>query len=581
MTHDGLRSTLYNWLFLSAVIALGICAYSNTIFGFFLSDDFPQIRQCLISGFKALIPSGSVKFLRPMMYLSLLFDVNMWGLNPVGFHCQNLVLHSGASILTGFAMWLLLRLLSSDFPARSMAWCAALLFMLMPCHSEPVAWISGRVDLLAAFFALASLCAYLSSLRSERGFWYPISLGLFFLALLSKESVLTFPFVILVLRLLVGQTTVREGSPRPGKMAGIFGFFVVIGLYVVIRHVALGTLVGGYGDRIHTNLNLDAILSVVGKAPLKALFPLQLLRLLPIRRWMLIPVVAALLGMTCSALWVICRKGSGKFRWYNRFHRKPEFVLFSGSVPLFLAALGPVVNLSVSINTMGNDRYLYFPSVFAAFLLTAALYLCVANSRIRNFFLASILVAYGVSLYHLNENWRIAASIAQNIVHDLRENASTAPVLIVNMPDNYNDAYVFRNGLEDAVAMFHSTAVARNIKVVSFQSLSVISAGADLNCSAKECVVTFKKSMHGPLHHPYAFWINGGGPRDANEAAKLSVKGTFSTDSYRVFDVWERGFKFVSIGDTRQAPCVFYYTDGRLIPLTGDISVGIYKKRDR
>ena len=570
ITHDKIRGTFFYWLALSIAVALGICVYSNTIFGFFLSDDFPQVHQCLISGFHSLIPSGGVKFLRPMMSLSLLFDVNLWELNAVGYHCTNLVLHLGASIMTGYAMWLFLRFLSSDTPSKWTAWCAAIVFLFMPCHSEPVAWISGRVDLLATFFALASLCAYLSSLRFVRWFWYPLSLSLFFFALLSKESVLIFPFIVLVIRLLVNDTVICDGYLQRGKAAGIIGFFVVLGLYLVIRYVALGTLVGGYGDRIHTNLNIGTIISVICKSPVKALFPLQLLKQLPIREWMLAPVGAFVLVLTGGTVWTVWWKNAGKSRWGDWLLRRPEIAVLISSGPLFLAALVPVANLSVSINTMGSDRYLYFPSVFAAFFLAAALDLCISNTRIRALSFAAIIGIYGVSLYRLNENWRTAADIAHNIVRDLCASPPSGPILIANMPDNYNDAYIFRNGLIDAVAMFHSTVVARNIKVISFQSLNSVGSGADLSCNAQGCSVMFRESTYGPLHYPYSFWINGGRPGDANEAAELSAKGTFSTDSYRIFDVWDCGFNFVAIGDMRKTPNVFCYTDGRLIPAPGD-----------
>lgn len=59
-----------------------------------------------------------------------------------------------------------------------------------PVHVESVAWVTERKNVLSAVFYLGSLWAALRS--SDRRF-YPLSLGLFVCALLSKTVTCSLP----------------------------------------------------------------------------------------------------------------------------------------------------------------------------------------------------------------------------------------------------------------------------------------------------------------------------------------------------------------------------------------------------
>ena len=81
----------------------------------------------------------------PLTWISHMLDVTLYGLNPMGHHFNNLLLH----ILNTLLLFLLLDRMTAA-PRRS-AFVAAL-FALHPLHVESVAWISERKDLLCAFF---------------------------------------------------------------------------------------------------------------------------------------------------------------------------------------------------------------------------------------------------------------------------------------------------------------------------------------------------------------------------------------------------------------------------------------------
>jgi len=146
---------------------------------------------------------------RPLGYYRPVATVSMWqqmasGSNSAGtdalaksagsLHVVNVWLHIACSVL----VWLILRRMAvGSLPA----FLGAALFATHPVHVESVAFISGRTDLLAALFVLASTLCWLNT-RGVRGARRALALvgaSLLLLAgALSKEQALLLPAVLVV-----------------------------------------------------------------------------------------------------------------------------------------------------------------------------------------------------------------------------------------------------------------------------------------------------------------------------------------------------------------------------------------------
>lgn len=128
----------------------------------------------------------------PLTWLSYLLDNQIYGLNAGKYHLTNILIHIANSSL----VFLLLLRLTSRYGASLMV---TILFAIHPMHIEPVAWISGRKELISTFFGILAVWAYLHYLKKPSWLRYGlVSLGLL-LGLMGKALLITFPFALLLL----------------------------------------------------------------------------------------------------------------------------------------------------------------------------------------------------------------------------------------------------------------------------------------------------------------------------------------------------------------------------------------------
>ncbi len=128
----------------------------------------------------------------PLTWLSLMLDSTVSGTGPAGYHVTNVILHAANALLVFMAL-----ASATGYTARS-AFVAAL-FALHPLHVESVAWVAERKDVLSIFFGLLSLWAYVRYAQVGKAWRFVGSLLLFLCSLLSKPTLVTLPFVLLLL----------------------------------------------------------------------------------------------------------------------------------------------------------------------------------------------------------------------------------------------------------------------------------------------------------------------------------------------------------------------------------------------
>jgi len=129
---------------------------------------------------------------QPLVWLSLMLDVELFGPWAGGFHLTNLLLHIANTII--LFLWLS-RLTESLWRA----FFVAAFFAVHPLHVESVAWISERKDVLSTFFGLISLAAWLRYVKTTDRKWYAATGLAMAASLMSKPMFVTLPFLLLLL----------------------------------------------------------------------------------------------------------------------------------------------------------------------------------------------------------------------------------------------------------------------------------------------------------------------------------------------------------------------------------------------
>jgi tetratricopeptide (TPR) repeat protein len=129
----------------------------------------------------------------PLTMLSLMADYQLHGLHAGGYHLTNVLLHTASVIL----LFLVLRQMTGALWRSAFV---AALFAIHPLRVESVAWVAERKDVLSGFFFMLTLGAYVQYVRKPNSLARYLMVAIaFVLALLSKPTVVTLPFVLLLL----------------------------------------------------------------------------------------------------------------------------------------------------------------------------------------------------------------------------------------------------------------------------------------------------------------------------------------------------------------------------------------------
>ncbi len=128
----------------------------------------------------------------PVTTLSFMSDVSLFGVSPRGFHLTNILLHALGMAMLLLVSWRMTGSLGCGFLASA-------LVAFHPLRVESVAWVAERKDVLAVFFLVSTMAAYVRYVRSGRLPWYGAVLLFALLGLLSKPILVTLPLLLLLL----------------------------------------------------------------------------------------------------------------------------------------------------------------------------------------------------------------------------------------------------------------------------------------------------------------------------------------------------------------------------------------------
>jgi tetratricopeptide (TPR) repeat protein len=338
---------------------------------------------------------------QPVRVLSYAIDRALWGVNPIGYHIVNTLLHTAAAILLFLALCRALPKLRPSAPSHShrlVAIFAALLFALHPVNVEAVAWMSSRKYGLLAVFGFA---AFLAFVRGRA--WLTLVLTLF--AMLSSPFGVTLPPLFVLFDCCRGQPV--RALLRSHWPLILLELLMLPVLFLLLTDSGGGGIMRDYPE-LSTGERLLTMLRCLSDYARNLVCPLWLNARYPHVASTTLVEAKVLLGLLIIVAAAI-------FTW-RRLCAGDRVIPFCAAWA-FVAWL-PVSNL-VPISTFMADRYLYLPAVgiFIA-VAVAAEHLSRCGLRkhgTRNtLILAAILpLLLSVITVRRNADWRSSLSLWQ------------------------------------------------------------------------------------------------------------------------------------------------------------------------
>lgn len=409
------------------LLTVASLVYANTLLDGFTQDDGlyilhnPQVTH--FSFAQLFTPTSFNNVFRPVTFASFALNWAVSGAHPSSYHFFNLLLHVFVTIL----LYLTLKALLDAVPEGAIAaWAAALLFAVHPIHTEAVASIVGRSELLAMGFLLA---AWLLHLKDKP----VLTLVCFVLALMSKESA-----VVFVPLAIVGDYA-RAKRKTLSRYASIVG---VAALYLVLLWKVQGGRFGEKGISFLDNplahlparLRILNAIRIAWKYIALQLFPAKLssdysYSAIPMfSAWRFLwPALGA--AVVVVGLW-ICSLSAKQKKW-----------ALAGAI--YLVGFAAASNILIPTGTIMGERLAYLPS--AGLCLLIAL-LCLHLEGFRRSagwtLLLLLITALSIRTVVRNRDWRDNFSLFSA---DIKAAPGSA-----KLHSNLGREYYLRGQLDDA-----------------------------------------------------------------------------------------------------------------------------------
>ncbi|MBU6168252.1 MAG: tetratricopeptide repeat protein [Bacteroidetes bacterium] len=247
------NKTSYSPVLPKLLFLFGFLIYANTFTHDYALDDAivitdNQFTQKGLAGLKGIFTydtfhgffreEGKSKLVaggryRPLSLATFAMEITLFGSSPLISHLVNALLFALCSYLVFFV---LNQIFQHTPEGAIISLFTAFLFAAHPIHTEVVANIKGRDEILAFLGSLMALYLAFKSLKDKKFSWHILGAICLFLGLLSKESAITFLAIIPLTMYFFG------GKSASLKNIAIhtFPYLLATLLFLYIRSAVLG-----------------------------------------------------------------------------------------------------------------------------------------------------------------------------------------------------------------------------------------------------------------------------------------------------------------------------------------------------
>lgn len=357
---------------------------------------------------------------RPLSQIMFAIEYELFGLNPFIGHLVNILLYG---LLGIFLFQLFLDIGINVFPRKEtgflMAMLATLLFLAHPIHTEVVANIKGRDEILALTLGTGSLLLVLKSLKSQRFLIALLSALVFFLALLSKENAATFIMLTPLTIFLFYSQQARKITVYSLPLLLSMVVYLFIRGYILEDQTVISTeLMNNPFTEARPDEKTGTILFTLGYYLKLLVFPHPLTYdyypyHIELTTWKsAIPVIVFFIYLVLVILLFLTFKKKNVLAY---------------ALLWFFIPLVPVSNIFFPVGVFMGERFLFFSSVgfclVIAFLFSGYLYEKWDKPWLMVVFTVVILVAYSYKTIDRNMAWKDDYTL---FTTDVRTSANSA-----------------------------------------------------------------------------------------------------------------------------------------------------------
>ncbi|NNC94489.1 MAG: tetratricopeptide repeat protein [Chitinophagales bacterium] len=406
-----------SFFFFFALFLFSILLYSNTINHRYTFDDSiviteNEFTQKGFSGIPDLLSKDMFVGMygeqlevtggryRPLSLLTFAIEYELFGNKPMVGHLSNILLYGILTVL----LFIAIQLISNNI---YVALIATMLFASHPIHTEVVANIKSRDEILCLLLALSSMIFIIKFQASRSLFFIIIGLFCFYLSLLAKETAVSF--------LILTPAAVFIQSRKSLKQVILKTFFPLLAVFViyfVIRASLVGMPGGSDSSDIMENpffgsesmAKYSTIFHILGKYFMLMIFPHPLssdysFNQIPIRNWNIESIFWLVLYTSALLLSVI-------------FIFRRNLIAFS--ILFYLVPLSITSNLFFNIGAPMGERFAFMSSVGFCLIIAILInrYALAGASVISNkllirtlIILAPIMLIYSWKTIDRNKDW--------------------------------------------------------------------------------------------------------------------------------------------------------------------------------
>lgn len=342
---------------------------------------------------------------RPLSLATFALEISVFGASPFVSHLINGLLFA----LCGFLVYYVLSEILQKVPEGAIiSLFTAFIFAAHPIHTEAVANIKGRDEILAFLGSLMALYWAFLAFKSNKSIWHLAGALSLFLGLLSKESAITFLAVIPLAIYYFGGKSVALKS----IFWHTIPYILTTLLFLILRNAVLGSDFGGgsielmnnpylkWQNGIYVPFNLAekaaTIAYTLGLYIWLLFFPFNLTHDYYPRH---IPIITFdNLGAVFSVLLYI-------FMIFYALKGLKTKSIPAFALSIYLLTLSLVSNILFPIGTNMAERLLFAPSLGYA-LLVGFLLSRLKSQSLKNMLAISIIALYAILTWLRNPVWK-------------------------------------------------------------------------------------------------------------------------------------------------------------------------------